>query len=108
MQSKQSAPWISAIRSRLSLLLVLTVAIASRGQQTPQIIPVDPRALESYAGRYQASPDKAHQEWISKVPKGRHITVPNAGHEIPTEQHGFVIDAIKELVKQVEAVNGHR
>lgn len=44
---------------------------------------------------------KAHQEWIATVPQGKHVVVPDAGHEIPKEQPGFVIAAIKATLNQI-------
>jgi pimeloyl-ACP methyl ester carboxylesterase len=39
-----------------------------------------------------------HQEWISKVPGGKHVVVENSGHFIQAEQPQIVIDAIREVI----------
>src|SRR6266581_9070633 len=41
-----------------------------------------------------------HEEWIAKVPGGKHIKVENSGHFIQGEQPQIVIDAIKQVVDQ--------
>ncbi|MBL9172297.1 MAG: alpha/beta fold hydrolase [Verrucomicrobiales bacterium] len=40
----------------------------------------------------------AHQSWISGVPGGRHVVVPRAGHEIPTEDPAAVVAAMVALL----------
>jgi pimeloyl-ACP methyl ester carboxylesterase len=41
-----------------------------------------------------------HDEWITKVPGGKHIKVENSGHFIQGEQPQVVIDAIRQVVAQ--------
>jgi len=41
-----------------------------------------------------------HEEWIAKVPGGKHLRVENSGHFIQGEQPQIVIDAIKQVVDQ--------
>ena len=41
-----------------------------------------------------------HEEWIAKVPGGKHIVVENSGHFIQAEQPRVVIDPIKQVVDQ--------
>ena len=41
-----------------------------------------------------------HEEWIAKVPAGKHIKVEKSGHFIQAEQPQVVIDAIKQVVDQ--------
>ncbi|MFO1461356.1 MAG: alpha/beta fold hydrolase [Verrucomicrobiota bacterium] len=41
---------------------------------------------------------KAHQSWISGVRGGRHVVVPNTGHEIPTENPAAVVSAIVSVL----------
>jgi len=41
-----------------------------------------------------------HEEWIAKVPRGRHIKVENSGHYIQVDHPQVVIDAVKEVVTQ--------
>ena len=41
-----------------------------------------------------------HEDWIAKVPGGKHIVVENSGHFIQGEQPQVVIDAIKQVVDQ--------
>jgi len=41
-----------------------------------------------------------HEEWIAKVPGGKHIVVENSGHFIQAEQPQVVIDPIKQMVDQ--------
>ena len=38
----------------------------------------------------------AHEAWISKIPNGRLVVVPNAGHDIPAEHPDYVIKAIQQ------------
>lgn len=46
---------------------------------------------------------KAHESWIAKIPRGRLVVVPSAGHNIPSEQPGYVIKAIQqELTKRTK------
>lgn len=56
---------------------------------------------EDFAQASQAILD-AHQKWISKVARGQHRIVPDAGHEIHTEQPGSVVEAIKQTLNQVQ------
>jgi pimeloyl-ACP methyl ester carboxylesterase len=42
-----------------------------------------------------------HEDWIAKVPGGKHVVVENSGHFIQGEQPQLVIDAIKQVVDQV-------
>ena len=44
-----------------------------------------------------------HEEWIAKVPDGKHIIVEKSGHFIQGEQPQLVIDAIKEVVNQSQS-----
>jgi glutamate 5-kinase len=48
---------------------------------------------------------KAHEAWIAKVPNGRQVIVPDAGHEIPREQPAFVIEAIKRTLNDMKEPN---
>ena len=41
-----------------------------------------------------------HEDWITKVPGGKHIPVENSGHFIQAEQPQLVLDAIKQVVDQ--------
>ena len=41
-----------------------------------------------------------HEEWVAKLPGGKHIVVENSGHFIQAEQPQVVIDAIKQVVDQ--------
>jgi len=41
-----------------------------------------------------------HEDWIAKVPGGKHIVVENSGHFIQAEQPQVVLDAIKQVVDQ--------
>ena len=41
-----------------------------------------------------------HQEWIAKIPGGKHIIVEKSGHFIQGQQPQLVIDAIKQVVDQ--------
>src|SRR5436190_841065 len=41
-----------------------------------------------------------HDEWIAKVPSGKHLKVENSGHFIQGEQPQVVIDPIKQVVDQ--------
>jgi pimeloyl-ACP methyl ester carboxylesterase len=47
---------------------------------------------------------QAHEGWIEKIPGGRLVVVPNAGHDIPGEQPDYVVQAIQgelqEMVKR--------
>ena len=43
-----------------------------------------------------------HEEWIAKVPGGKHIVVENSGHFMQAEQPQVVIDAIKQVVDQAQ------
>src|SRR3989441_3748262 len=42
-----------------------------------------------------------HEDWIAKVPGGKHVKVEKSGHFIQGEQPQVVIDAIKQVVDQV-------
>jgi pimeloyl-ACP methyl ester carboxylesterase len=44
-----------------------------------------------------------HEEWIVKVPGGKHVMVEKSGHFIQAEQPQLVIDAIKQIVDQARA-----
>ena len=41
-----------------------------------------------------------HEDWITKVPGGKHIPVENSGHFIQAQQPQVVLDAIKQVVDQ--------
>ncbi len=41
-----------------------------------------------------------HEEWIAKVPGGKHVVVEQSGHFIQAEQPQVVLDAIKQVVDQ--------
>lgn len=41
-----------------------------------------------------------HEDWIAKVPGGKHVVVENSGHFIQAEQPQVVIDAIKQAVER--------
>lgn len=43
---------------------------------------------------------KAHEAWINKVPNGRRVIVPGAGHDIPGEQPESVVEQIRRTIKQ--------
>jgi pimeloyl-ACP methyl ester carboxylesterase len=45
----------------------------------------------------------AHRQWIAKIPKGRQVVVPDAGHEIPRERPEYVIEAIKQTLNELKA-----
>jgi pimeloyl-ACP methyl ester carboxylesterase len=42
-----------------------------------------------------------HEDWIGKVPGGKHVIVENSGHFIQAEKPQVVIDAIRQVVEQV-------
>jgi pimeloyl-ACP methyl ester carboxylesterase len=44
--------------------------------------------------------EEKHEEWIAKVPGGKHIKVENSGHFIQGEQPQIVIDAIRQVIEQ--------
>jgi pimeloyl-ACP methyl ester carboxylesterase len=41
-----------------------------------------------------------HEEWIAKVPGGKHVIAENSGHFIQAEQPQLVIDTIRQVVDQ--------
>ena len=41
---------------------------------------------------------KFHQEWIDKIPTGRHLITENSGHGIPFEEPELVVRTIREVV----------
>jgi pimeloyl-ACP methyl ester carboxylesterase len=43
-----------------------------------------------------------HKEWIAKVPNGKHVVVEKSGHFIQAEQPQVVIEAIRQVVNQVQ------
>ena len=45
---------------------------------------------------------QAHQARAASVPTGKQVVVQNAGHDIPREQPQSVIDAIKEMLRQIK------
>jgi pimeloyl-ACP methyl ester carboxylesterase len=51
------------------------------------------RQIDSRIGR--------QQDLVGLSSRGRQIMVPNSGHMIQLEQPGEVIDAIREIMKQV-------
>jgi pimeloyl-ACP methyl ester carboxylesterase len=42
---------------------------------------------------------KFHQEWIEKIPNGRHIITENSGHGVPFEEPELVINTIRQMVE---------
>jgi pimeloyl-ACP methyl ester carboxylesterase len=44
---------------------------------------------------------KAHQAFIAKLTNGRQVVVPNAGHEIPSEQPDYVIQAVQQELTEI-------
>jgi pimeloyl-ACP methyl ester carboxylesterase len=43
---------------------------------------------------------KFHEEWVGKIPKGRHIITENSGHGVPFEEPELVVKLIREVVEQ--------
>ena len=50
-----------------------------------------------------AAQKKAQEQLAKLVPKAKHITKTNSGHEIHKEQPQLVIDAIREVVEGVRS-----
>jgi len=46
-----------------------------------------------------------HQEWIDKVPSGKHILAEQSSHFIQADQPQLVIDAIKQVFDQMRSAN---
>lgn len=44
---------------------------------------------------------KYHNEWIAKIPNGKHIVTEDSGHTVQLEQPELVIQAIREVVDKV-------
>jgi len=44
---------------------------------------------------------KAHQAWIAKIPNGRLVVVPRAGHDVPSDQPEYVITAIQQELNEM-------
>jgi pimeloyl-ACP methyl ester carboxylesterase len=87
----------------------LTQAHQSR---VPEGIPVTlitamgPRVLPSFVTPEQKAELNAfrpmwlkfHQQWIEKLPRGRHLITENSGHGIPFEEPELVVKAIRETI----------
>jgi pimeloyl-ACP methyl ester carboxylesterase len=43
---------------------------------------------------------KFHQEWVEKLPNGRHIITENSGHGVPFEEPELIINTIRQMVEQ--------
>jgi pimeloyl-ACP methyl ester carboxylesterase len=46
---------------------------------------------------------KFHQEWVKKIPNGRHLITENSGHGIPFEEPELVVRTIREVVEQTRS-----
>ncbi|HEX4122555.1 MAG TPA: alpha/beta hydrolase [Verrucomicrobiae bacterium] len=51
---------------------------------------------------------KFHQEWVEKLPKGRHIITEKSGHGIPFEEPDLVIKTIREVFDAAQTGDGRR
>ncbi len=47
-----------------------------------------------------------HQEWINKVPGGKHIIAEKSGHFIQGQEPQLVVDAIRQVIDQVNRKRG--
>lgn len=45
----------------------------------------------------------AHKEWLGTVPLGRQVIVENSSHDIPRDQPGAVVEAIRQIVEQARS-----
>ena len=41
---------------------------------------------------------KFHQQWIDKLPNGRHLITENSGHGIPFEEPELVVNTIRQII----------
>jgi pimeloyl-ACP methyl ester carboxylesterase len=54
--------------------------------------------LEAYAARSR----EWHAKWLRTVRRGRHIVLEDCGHHIALEAPGFVVDVVRQMVRDVE------
>ena len=45
---------------------------------------------------------KFHEEWVAKLPKGKHIITEDSGHMVPFEQPELIVDEIRKMVEQTK------
>lgn len=43
---------------------------------------------------------KFHDEWVAKLPNGKHLTAEDSGHMIPFQQPELIVDEIRKMVEQ--------
>jgi pimeloyl-ACP methyl ester carboxylesterase len=82
-----------------------------KGVPVVVITAMGPRVLPSFVTEKQREEMKLtrpmwlkfHEEWVEKIPGGRHIITENSGHGVPFEEPGLVINEIRRVVGPAES-----
>jgi pimeloyl-ACP methyl ester carboxylesterase len=45
---------------------------------------------------------KFHDEWVTKLPKGKHIITENSGHMVPFWEPQLIVDEIRKMIEQTK------
>ncbi len=72
------------------------------------ITAMGPRVLPSFATEKQKQDFKTqrpmwlkfHDEWVGKLPNGKHVVTKDSGHMVPFEQPELIVDEIRKMVEQ--------
>jgi pimeloyl-ACP methyl ester carboxylesterase len=72
------------------------------------ITAMGPRVLPSFATDKQQQDFKTqrpmwlkfHDDWVRKLPNGKHIVTKDSGHMVPFEQPELIVDEIRKMVEQ--------
>jgi pimeloyl-ACP methyl ester carboxylesterase len=72
------------------------------------ITAMGPRVLPSFATEQQKKDYRAirpiwskfHEEWLAKLPNGKHIVTEDSGHMVPFEQPELIVGEIRRMVQQ--------
>jgi pimeloyl-ACP methyl ester carboxylesterase len=75
------------------------------------ITAMGPRVLPSFATEQQKKDfrelrpmwSKFHDEWVAKLPNGKHLITQDSGHMVPFEQPQLIVDEIRKMVSQSRA-----
>jgi pimeloyl-ACP methyl ester carboxylesterase len=72
----------------------------------PRVLPKSISVTEEQMKEYRTVKPmwlKFHQEWVDRLPNGRHIITEKSGHGVPFEEPELVINTIREMVEQTRS-----
>lgn len=81
----------------------LTHALAARPLPDVPAVVISVGKRGRMPAAYAASLDTSHQELASRFKRGRRVVLEHTTHQVPLEQPGVVVDAVRSVVKAAEA-----